>query len=393
MTGTMRLGRRRELFLNRSKGYVDWWLILCMVALIVIGIVAVSNATADPYAQVEGEGLLAQLSRLMSRSARLQMIWVGVGTVALMLVMFLLDYRVYGEFWVLIYIVANLLLAAMLLLPKVRGISAFLTWGQERTFQPSELCKVAIILTLAKHMSLQEGRIESLKQFLIYFLHFAIPFALVILQDDYGSAFVFAAIFIGMLFMAGMSWKLFLGAGVAAAAACIGVWPFLSEFRKNRILDFLDPERDISGSGLQVYYSKIAVGSGEMTGKGILQEGAISQLDFVPEKHTDFIFAVTAESVGFLGCLVILLLYLVLLLRLFYLAYRVKDKFGSCIIAGVGSMLLFHILENIGMTIGIMPVTGIPLPFLSYGGSNLLANMAAMGLVLNVVRNQQRSIF
>lgn len=371
---------------------MDWCLLLCMVCLLVIGILAISNATADPYAQTEGDGLLARISGLTSRSATLQLIWVSVGTVALLLVTFLFDYRVYGEFWVILYIVANLLLAMVLLLPKVRGISAFLQWGGTQTFQPSELCKVAITITLAKHMSLKEERITSLRQFLVYFVHFAIPFALVILQDDYGSAFVFAAIFIGMLFMSGISWKLLVGLGAAGAAVCVGAWPFLSEFRRNRVLDFLYPDRDISGSGLQVYYSKIAVGSGELTGKGMLQEGAISQLDFVPEKHTDFIFAVTAESVGFLGCLVILALYLTLLLRLFYLAYKTKDKFGSCIIAGVASMFLFHVLENIGMTIGIMPVTGIPLPFLSYGGSNLLANMCAMGLVFNVLRNRQRSL-
>ena len=139
-------------------------------------------------------------------------------------------------------------------------------------------------------------------------------------------------------------------------------------------------------------YSKIAVGSGQAAGKGLFQEGAISQLDFVPEKHTDFIFSVTAESVGFIGCLLIVVLYFLLILRLFTLSYMVKDRFGSLIIAGVASMFLFHIFENIGMTIGIMPVTGIPLPFMSYGGSNMLANLAAVGLVLNVVKRQQRTV-
>ena len=385
--------RRRDLFLNRSKGKVDWCLLVCLICLLIVGVVSISNATADPYAQTEGEGLLAQLSRVLSYSTRLQLIWIGVGTVALLLVLFLFDYRVYGEFALLIYIVANLLLLAMLLLPKVRGISAFLQWGEERTFQPSELCKVAIIITLAKHVSLREEKIRTLKDFLPYFLHFAIPFAIVILQDDYGSALVFAAIFIGMLFVAGMSWKLFVGLGLTGALACVGIWPFLDEWRQARILNFLYPDSDTSNTGLQVYYSKIAVGSGELTGRGLLQEGNISQLDFVPEKHTDFIFAVTAESVGFLGCMAILALYLTLLLRLFYVAYKTQDRFGSYIVAGVASMLLFHVLENIGMTIGLMPVTGIPLPFLSYGGSNLLANMCAMGLVFNVIKNQQRSLF
>lgn len=179
---------------------------------------------------------------------------------------------------------------------------------------------------------------------------------------------------------------------LAGGTACVAIYPFLSEFRQERILSFLDPSRDTSGTGYQVRYSKIAVGSGQVTGKGLFQEGAISQLDFVPEKHTDFIFSVTAESVGFVGCMFIIALYFVLILRLFYLAYKVTDRFGSLVIAGVASMLLFHIFENIGMTIGIMPVTGIPLPFLSYGGSSMLANMAAIGFVLNVVKRQQRTV-
>ncbi len=379
--------------MNRGKSRPDWCLLLCLVALLAVGVMAISNATADPYAQTEGEGLLAQLSRVLSYSTRLQLIWIAVGTVAMLAVTYLLDYRVYGEFAVPIYIAANLLMLLMLVLPKVRGIGAFLQWGQDRTFQPSEVCKVAIILTLAKHVSMREEPIRTLKQAIPYLLHILIPFVIVILQDDYGSAFVFAAIFIGVLFVAGMSWKLFLGLGGAVAVACVSAWPFLSDWRRSRILDFLQPDRDIQGTGLQVYYSKIAVGSGQITGKGLLQEGAISQLDFVPEKHTDFIFAVTAESVGFLGCLLILLLYLTLLLRLLYVAYKTQDAFGRYIIAGVAAMLAFHIVENIGMTIGLMPVTGIPLPFLSYGGSNLLANMAAMGLVFNVIKNRQRSLF
>lgn len=385
--------RRRDLFSKRGKNKSDWILIITLALLLFIGVLAISNATADPYAAGEGTGILNLLSRMLTYSTQLQLIWVCVGLAALLVLTFAFDYRIYGEIALIIYIGANLLLAVTLFLPKVAGINAWIKLIGDRTFQPAELCKVAIIVTLAKHLSDRKERITTLRDFLPYFVHFAVPFALVVLQDDYGTAMVFACIFVGMLFVAGMSWQLFVGLGLTAAVACVAVWPFLSDFRQNRVLDFLDPTRAVETSGHQVYYSKIAIGSGQFSGKGMFVEGSISQLDFVPEKHTDFIFAVTAESIGFIGCLLLVLLYLTLLVRLFYVSSKIGDPFGSLIVAGVASMFLFHIFENIGMTIGLMPVTGIPLPFLSYGGSNLLANMCAMGLVFNVIRNQQRGLF
>ncbi len=386
--------RHRYLSLaDRSRGKLDWPLVLITAALVIIGLISVANATMDPYAGGEGTGLFSVLSRLTSNSFYWQLAWVGAGVVAIVLVM-IFDYRIYGELAVYVYGAALLLLVLVLFHSAGRGnVKAWFTWlGGNRSFQPSELCKVAIIVSLAWHISRHNGPILKLKDFLPVLLHFIIPFGLVIAQDDVGTALVFVAIFAGMLFISGLSWKIILGLGLTGATACVAVWPFLSEFRQDRVLNFLDPSRDTSNTGYHVRYSKIAVGSGQVTGKGLFKEGAISQLDFVPEKHTDFIFSVTAESVGFIGCLLIVALYFALILRLFYLSYKVKDRFGSLIVAGVASMFLFHIFENIGMTIGIMPVTGIPLPFLSYGGSSMLANLAAVGLVLNVVKRQQRTV-
>ena len=386
--------RNRALSLGRqNQGRLDVPLILITAALTIIGLIAVANATIDPYAVSEGTGIFSVLSRLTSNSFYWQLAWVGVGVVAIVLIQ-IFDYRVYGELAVYIFGVALALLVLVLFQTAGRGnVTAWFSWmGGSRSFQPSEVCKIAIILTLAKHISRHDGPIEKLKDFIPVLIHFAIPFGLVIAQDDVGTALVFLAIFLGMLFVSGLSWKIIAGLGIAGASACVAIWPFLSEFRQDRVLNFLNPARDTSGTGYQVRYSKIAVGSGQLTGKGLFQEGAISQLDFVPEKHTDFIFSVTAESVGFVGCILIIVLYLVLVLRLFYLSYKMQDKFGSLIIAGVASMFLFHIFENIGMTIGLMPVTGIPLPFMSYGGSSMLANLAAVGLVLNVVRHQQKTV-
>lgn len=386
--------RNRALSLGRqSQGRLDVPLMLITAALTVIGLIAVANATIDPYAVSEGTGIFSVLSRLTSNSFYWQLAWVGVGLVAIVLIQ-IFDYRVYGELAVYIFGVALALLVLVLFQTAGRGnVTAWFSWmGGSRSFQPSEVCKIAIILTLAKHISRYDGPIVKLKQFLPVLVHFAIPFGLVLAQDDVGTALVFLAIFLGMLFVSGLGWKIIAGMGIAGATACVAIWPFLSEFRQDRVLNFLNPSRDTSGTGYQVRYSKIAVGSGQLTGKGLFQEGAISQLDFVPEKHTDFIFSVTAESVGFVGCLLIIVLYLALVLRLFYLSYKMQDRFGALIIAGVASMFLFHIFENIGMTIGLMPVTGIPLPFMSYGGSNMLANLAAVGLVLNVVRHQQKTV-
>lgn len=378
---------------QRSRGKMDLWLILITSALVAIGLVAVANATIDPYAVSEGTGIFSVLSRLTSNSFYWQLAWVGVGLVAIVLIQ-LFDYRIYGEMAIYLFGAALLLLLVVLFQEAGRGnVTAWFSWMDgTRSFQPSEICKVAIIITLAKHISKNDGPIVKFKDFIPVFIHFAIPFLLIIAQDDVGTALVFLAIFLGMLFVSGLGWKIIAGLGVAGVTACVAIWPFLSEFRQERVLNFINPSRDTSGTGYQVRYSKIAVGSAQMTGKGLFQEGAISQLDFVPEKHTDFIFSVTAESVGFVGCMLILALYLALILRLFYLSYKMKDRFGALIIAGVASMFLFHIFENIGMTIGLMPVTGIPLPFMSYGGSSMLANLAAIGLVLNVVRNQQKNV-
>ena len=386
--------RNRALSLGRqSQGRMDVPLVLITAALTVIGLIAVANATIDPYAVSEGTGIFSVLSRLTSNSFYWQLAWVGVGLAAIVLIQ-IFDYRVYGELAVSIFGAALALLVLVLFQTAGRGnVTAWFSWmGGSRSFQPSEVCKIAIILTLAKHISRHDGPIEKLKDFIPVMIHFAIPFGLVIAQDDVGTALVFLAIFLGMLFVSGLGWKIIAGLGITGATACVAIWPFLSEFRQDRVLDFLNPSRDTSGTGYQVRYSKIAVGSGQLTGKGLFQEGAISQLDFVPEKHTDFIFSVTAESVGFAGCILILVLYLALVLRLFYLSYKMQDRFGALIIAGVASMFLFHIFENIGMTIGLMPVTGIPLPFMSYGGSSMLANLAAVGLVLNVVRHQQKTV-
>ncbi len=166
-----------------------------------------------------------------------------------------------------------------------------------------------------------------------------------------------------------------------AIAAVIPIWSFLGDPQKFRILTFIDPTIDPTGSGYNVIHSTMAIGSGQMMGKGFFNPTAMSQLNYIPVQESDFIFAVTGETIGFWGCLVVVLLFAALLTRMIYMANKVEDKFGSYIIIGVAAMMFVHIFENIGMSIGIMPVTGIPLPFFSYGGSSMITNMMGIGLV------------
>ena len=196
-----------------------------------------------------------------------------------------------------------------------------------------------------------------------------------------------------MMYFGGMRLKLMGGAialGVAALALLYGylMATGADNYRLERILSFIDPTLVDESAVYQVTNSKIAIGSGGLSGRGMFVQGAFSQLDYVPEDWTDFIFSTIGEAFGFVGCALVILVYLLIILRMLYLARYTMDRFGQMVIIGVMAMLLFHVFENVGMTTGLMPVTGIPLPFLSYGGSNLVTNMAGIGLVLNVIKNR-----
>lgn len=378
---------------KKMIGQIDWLLILLVVGLIAIGLVAIANATADPYQGTE-EGLFGILERINPYYVRLQAIWVLAGSVLLVGVV-LFDYHLYGELWFYIFLGCTALL--ILVWAIGGGTGGNTGWfqatigGDLRQLQPAEFAKLAVIIVLAKQMTKEERPIRKVKELVILLIYLAVPTLLVAASGEYGSAMVYIAIFVGMLFMAGTSLKLIIGLATTGVLSLVPLWMSLSQWRKNRILQVLDPSRVSSDSSYQIDQSKIAIGSGQWSGKGLFREGAISQLDFVPAKHTDFIFSVTAESVGFIGCILIVALYFFLVIRLLMLAMKTTDRFGSLIIVGVASMFAFHIFENIGMNIGIMPIAGIPLPFMSYGGSSMLTNLAAIGLVCNVCMRPQKS--
>jgi len=228
---------------------------------------------------------------------------------------------------------------------------------------------------------------------LTFVLHLSIPIVLILFQPDLGTATVFFFIFFVLLFVAGISWKYILGALGTLVPIIPVLWFFvLKDYQKLRIINLFHPENDPSGSGYHVVQSKITIGSGQLTGTGLFN-GASQYNNFLPERHTDFIFSVICEELGLIGGLLCIALLIAIIVRCIQIGLNSKNSLGKYICLGVASMFTFHVFENIGMCIGIMPVTGIPLPFFTYGGSSILTNLIAIGLVLNVdYRSKQINI-
>lgn len=371
-----------------SSKMVDIPLCILTLLLVLAGIILIANATSDPYAS-DQDGLAGILQRIKIYYPRYQAIWALAAVVGILLLQ-LFDYQFYGDIALWIYLGMNAVLFLMLILSS-SVVKNWVNLGfDNRTIQPNEFMKIALIITLSKHFSLIGKKIDKLRELVPLLVHILLPVMLVALAGEFGTAMVYLFIFGILLLLNGIDWKLLLALVGCAILVLIPLWFIIGDFRQQRILNFLDPSRDPTGTGLQVAHAKIAIGSGKMWGKGLFAQGAISQLDFVPVKHSDFIFSASAEAIGFAGCAGLLLLFMLFLLRLLLLAQRQQDAFGRMIIAGVCAMFTFHILENVGMNLGLLPVTGISLPFISYGGSNLLTNMAAVGLVLSVSSRQEK---
>ena len=328
---------------------------------------------------------------------RLQFIWLLAGTVAMSAVIFF-PYELYGRYSHIIYAAnVGILLFTLIVAEAGRGgMTAFLNWGGgDRGIQPSEFGKVAMIMCFAKIFSDRKRPIQDLHDILWFVAYLAIPLVLIVAQPDFGTAMVYVAVFCVMIFVSGTNYKLILGVIGAALLMLIPVWYFMNNtssdsFRLTRILIWLDP-MSYPDEARQAINAQIAVGSGGLWGKGIVSPGSLASLGYISDDHTDFIFAIVCESFGLVGGCALIFGYVLLMGRLFILSMRTTDPYGSYLIIGVFGMFLFHIVENIGMVIGLTPITGIPLPFVSYGGSNMLTNMMAIGLVQNVVmRSKQR---
>lgn len=366
-----------------SKPHFDWQLLLASYFLAFYGVLVITIANYNPHL---GSDRSIQQLIMDANNGRLQLLWVVVSMVVVAAIM-TIKYDIIGRLWPVIYVVDVLLLTLVLTTSKINGVAG---WFQflDRTFQPSELAKLALIITLSKTLTRYPDRpIPNFRYFIYVCAHFGIPALLILLQPDIGTLMVFCVIFVALLFLSGFGLRwMFLMGGLAAAVLTPIVFYLAAtnNFRWLRLVAFINPESDPTGSSYQIINSKVTIGSGGFWGKGPRAEGTLTHLNYVPENHTDFIFSVVGETLGFVGSLVLLALYAFVIYRMLLLAFHTKDRFGQLIIIGVMAMLLFHVFENIGMCIGVMPITGIPLPFISYGGTNLVVNMAGIGLVMNV---------
>ncbi len=364
---------------------IDWLLVLTIVALVLFGLIslAAARATASTGTEVTLAEKLANLNLdLVVRQA----LWFLVG-LAVMIVVMMVDHTALMEFAPVIYWVNIVLLLMLFVLATVvnKTVSWYKVFGGIG-FQPSEIMKISLMLMLARLFSRRptEQKMEGLGDFWQPALLALLPFLLVALQPDMGTAMVILSIAIGIMLIIGMRKKLVFTILGSAAVGMPLIWLLLSDMQKSRIKVFFDPSLDLTNTGYSVMRSKIAIGSGQWTGKGIFSEGNLSQLNWVPVKESDFIFTVTGEMFGFVGGMIMLLLFGFLLYRTLRIAMRARDRFGTLVVVGVATMIFIHMFENIGMTMGLMPVTGIPLPFISYGGSSMVTNMLAYGLVLNI---------
>lgn len=370
--------------------FFDWPLFFIVVALVCVGIVGIFAATASPITELP-ENIMELLSTQSLTYPLLQLRWFGIGLIAMFLLM-LFGYKAYGRYSVGLYLFnIGMLLFVLLLQAGGRGgMNAFVRWGSasERSFQPSELGKVIIIICLAYNFANRDKPVSTLKDFMWQVLYVGVPLVLIVMQPDVGTALVYVFIFGVTLFASKMDGKLIVTLIGALILLMIPVWHFLTlssdNFRLTRILMWLNPEA-YPDEARQIINAQLAIGSGGLFGKGIVSIGSLASLGYISDDHTDMIFSIVCEAFGYVGGGLLILLFLMLIIRLVQLSNKVKDPFGSFCILGVAAMFMFHILENIGMVIGLMPCTGIPLPFISYGGSHMLSCMMAIGLVMNVV--------
>ncbi|MDD3006968.1 MAG: rod shape-determining protein RodA [Candidatus Pacebacteria bacterium] len=304
-----------------------------------------------------------------------------------------LDYRMLKNYSGAFYVLMLLLLVAVLFLGSViRGTTGWFDLGYF-SLQPAEFAKVVMIIVLAKSLSELGNYSRITKKILVSGIYMAFPVGLILLQPDLGSSLVIVFIWFCLLCVFGLKKKQIIFFTLLGALTSVASWIFvLQDYQKNRILTFIDPQMDPLGRGYNVIQSMVAIGSGSFWGKG-LGHGSQSQLNFLPEKHTDFIFAVIAEEMGFIGGALVLVLFAIIFYRLFVIAEEAQDNFGKLLVLGTVFLLIFHMLINIGMNMGIMPVTGIPLPFVSYGGSSLIAFMLVIGVVQSVYVNGRRYRF
>ncbi|MEZ0536097.1 rod shape-determining protein RodA [Caldicellulosiruptoraceae bacterium PP1] len=359
---------------NVKKIKIDIVMFILMIILIFIGFLLIASAS----------NLLetGQYKLLFT-----QFMWFCIGLIVFF-VFYLVDYKIIINFYIIFYI----FVIGMLLYVDFKGVNIL---GGQRwiklgpfSFQPSEISKLLMVIFIAKYVS-NTNDINKITNLLKVLLLSGIPILLVFKQPDLGTASVFIASLIIIIFVAGLDLKYIFYSLIFAIIMIPISWKYiLFPHQKDRILILLNPYKDPLGKGYQVLQSITAIGSGKLFGKGLFLG-----IKNIPVKETDFIFGIAGEEFGFIGCIIIIILFTLLILRIVNLAMKLKDKEGYFIVIGIATMFSFQVFVNIAMTIGLMPVTGIPLPFISYGGSSLLTCMASLGLVQNIYKQNYKTIF
>lgn len=359
---------------------IDFTLLLIILVLFSFGVVMIASAT-----NIMEDGI--------SRQVKVQLIAFVIGVVAMIITM-MIDYNTLGDFYKFIYIGGIL----FLLLVYVPGLGVMRYNARSWInlgfidLQTSEVAKIAFIISFAKFLDNREEELTTFKDVIMCGLFMAPYMFFILLQPDLGSALVFIFIAFGMMFTSGLSYRLIGIGGVVLSISLPLIYKIMKPHQKIRIDAYLNPE-DLSLPGnYHVMQSKITIGSGMTKGRGIFQ-GVYHRYDYLPVQETDFIFAVISEETGFVGGAAVIGLYLTLLLKMVNIAKKAKDNYGSLLATGVTFMFAFQIIENIGMTMGIMPVTGITLPFLSYGGSSMIVSLVAIGLLMNVYTRRKRGSY
>lgn len=376
---------------RRSLAHFDWPLLVAVYALSIFGVYCITMATYDTDVS-SGLPLLNKI--LNSRSSMWQSIFLLVSPVIIAVIMAVPTEIYRARARLAYYAVLGLLVVTLVAGEVSNGLKGWLKSNiLGRSIQPSEFAKLSILLLLARQLSRSEKPMGKFKDFMRTMLMVGVPSLVVLVQGETGTVIVIIFMFMVMMYFAGVDIRILLG---IAAVGAIGIGMIVAyglmaedtDYRILRLLAFLDPQKYSASGGYQIIKSQTAIGAGQLTGVGTFQEGSWTTLQFVPESSTDSIFSVVGECFGFVGCMAVLVVYLFIVLRMLYLARFTNDKFGQMVIIGVMAMLFFHVFQNVAMSIGYMPITGIPLPFLSYGGSNFVTNIAGVALVLNVTRGR-----
>ena len=352
--------------------YINWGLLACMLLLYLVGVGNLYSAS----------GTRVETGLAFNSFYQRQIIW-GLCGLACMLLAMAFDYRQLRNLaWPFFFLTMLLLLLVPIAGKTVYGAKRWLSLGF-MSVQPSELAKLSV-LVLAARLLARDGLPLGWKDFIAIVFICVLPCALIVIQPDLGTTMLILLILAGMILFHGLKGYVFKTC--LLAVPCFGAFMWfvgMHDYQRQRILTFLDPTTDPRGTGYHIIQSRIAIGSGELWGKGF-KEGTQSQLRFLPERHSDFAVAVFGEEWGFVGCVALVTLFCLFLLSIFSTAAQAKDRFGSTLVVGVFFYFFWQILINMGMVIGIMPVVGIPLPFISYGGSATLVNFTLLGIVLNV---------